>query len=74
MKYIKSTGRDIETGTKKRLRGVDGTSPKDSVGNAGDEIRKDLGNAGDRVRGALGDARDALRHDVRRERVVRDDR
>lgn len=74
MKDIKSTGRDIETGTKKRLRGIDGTSLKDAVENTGDEVRKDLGNAGDRIRDGVGDARDALRHDVRRGRAVRDNR
>jgi len=31
---------------------VDGTDPKDRVGNAGDEARKDLGNLGDDVRKA----------------------
>ena len=74
MKDIKSTGRNVSTGAKKVFRGIDGTSPKDAVGNAGDEARKDLGNAGDRIRGAVDDAGDAMWHDARHERVVRDNR
>ena len=39
-----------KTTAKKTVRGLDGTSPADQVGNAGDEVRKDLGNASDAIR------------------------
>ena len=63
MDDIKKAGRDIETGTKKRVRELDGHDLGDDIGNAGDEIRKDLGNAGDHVRTEVGKIRDASRHD-----------
>ena len=63
MDDIKKAGRDIETGTKKRVRDLDGHDLGDDLGNAGDEIRKDLGNAGDHVRTEVGKIRDASRHD-----------
>lgn len=50
MDEAKRTYRDVETETKKGLRGIDGTDVKDTVGNAGDEARKDLGNLGDNLR------------------------
>ena len=53
---VSSTYRDVETDVKKAVRGIDGTDPKDYVGNAGDEIGKGLGNLGDEVRKAGGDA------------------
>ena len=52
MDEAKRTYRDVKTDIKKAARGIDGTDPKDQVGNAGDEIGKDLGNTGDDVRKA----------------------
>ena len=52
MDEAKRTYRDVKTDVKKAARGIDGTDPKDYVGNAGDEIGKDLGNLGDDVRKA----------------------
>jgi hypothetical protein len=60
---IKKAGRDIETGTKKRVRDLDGHDIGDDVGNAGDEIRKDLGNAGDHIRTEAGKPRDSSRNE-----------
>jgi hypothetical protein len=60
MKDIKGTGRDAATGTKKRVRVIDGTGPKDSARNAGDKIRKNIGDTVERVRSGAEDARDAL--------------
>ncbi|HEX7473622.1 MAG TPA: hypothetical protein VF323_11110 [Candidatus Limnocylindrales bacterium] len=62
MDDIKKAGREIETGTKKRVRDVDGHDIGDDIGNAGDEIRKDLGNAGDHIRTEVGKVRDEARH------------
>jgi hypothetical protein len=50
MDEVKRTYRDVETGVKKTVRGVDGTDLRDRVANAGDEVRKDLGNLGDDAR------------------------
>ena len=52
MDEAKRTYRDVKTDMKKAARGIDGTDPKDYIGNAGDEIGKDLGNLGDGVREA----------------------
>ena len=52
MDQAKRTYRNVKTDVKKTARGIDGTDPKDHVGNAGDEVGKDLGNLGDDVRKA----------------------
>ena len=45
MDEVKRTYRDVETNVKKGVRGIDGTDPKDYVGNTGDEIGKPPGRA-----------------------------
>jgi hypothetical protein len=52
MDEVQRTCRDVEANVKKGVRGIDGTDPKDYVGNTGDEIGTDLGNLGDDVRRA----------------------
>jgi hypothetical protein len=47
---VKKTYREAETKTKEAWPNADGTSPKDALGNAGDELRKDAGNVGDDLR------------------------
>ena len=45
MDEVKRTYRDVEANVKKGVRGIDGTDPKDYVGNTGDEIGKPPGRA-----------------------------
>jgi hypothetical protein len=56
MDEAKRASRNIATSAKKTAHDLDGTSPSNRIGNAGDEVRKDLGNLGDEVRKAAGDS------------------
>ena len=46
MDDMKKAYREGEETTKENWRKIDGESPADAIGNAGDDIRKELGNAG----------------------------
>ena len=50
MDEVKKTYREAEETAKETWRGIDGTSPEDSVRNAGDDLAKHAGNAADKVR------------------------
>lgn len=52
--------RDTKSEVKEQARKVDGNSPADALGNAGDDARDALGNAGD----AVGNAKDHMDNDL----------
>ena len=53
MDDVKQGYREVKNTVKEEVRKIDGESPSDKVGNAGDDIRDALGNAGDAVDDAL---------------------
>jgi hypothetical protein len=61
MDTVKQTYRNVETGTKKAIREVDGHDVGDDIANLGDEVKKNLGNAGDTIRREAGEAADDVR-------------
>lgn len=64
MDEVKKTYREAEETAKETWRGIDGTSPQDSIKNAGDDIAKHAGNAGDKLRGGVEDLGDDVRRGI----------
>jgi hypothetical protein len=57
---VKRGYRDAKSEVKEQARKVDGNSPADAIGNAGDDARDALGNAGDTLGKAKNDMDDGL--------------
>jgi hypothetical protein len=64
MDEVKKTYREAEETAKETWRGIDGTSPEDSVRNAGDDVAKHAGNAADKVDDTADDVGDHVRRGI----------